>query len=90
MCKYKPSLTRIETSYNPCCLNLGPFPSMVGGARDLAQKRKLIEASEFQSKGYILSRFPEYVEMFQPNCHFSELQIQKIMVPMVTRVPFYF
>ena len=43
--------------------DLGPFPSTVGGARDLVQQRKLIETSEFQSKGYILSCFPEYVEM---------------------------
>ena len=24
------------------------------------------------------------------NCHFPELQIQRVMVPMVTRIPFYF
>ena len=26
--------------------------------------------------------------MIKPNCHFSELQIQKVMVPLVTKVPF--
>ena len=29
-------------------------------------------------------------QLLKPNCHFSELQIQKVMVPMVTRVPFCF
>ena len=39
-------------NFTACCRDLGPFP--VGGARHLAQQRKLIETSEFQSKGYIV------------------------------------
>ena len=37
-------------------MDIGPFPSTVGGARGLAQRRKLIGRSEFQSKEYIVSR----------------------------------
>ena len=29
-------------------------------------------------------------QLLKPNCHFSELQIQKVMALMVTRVPFCF
>ena len=29
-------------------------------------------------------------QLLKPNCQFSELQIQKVMVSMVTRVPFCF
>ena len=29
-------------------------------------------------------------QLLKPNCHFSELQIQKVIVPMVTIVPFCF
>ena len=30
------------------------------------------------------------ISMIKLNCHFSELQVQKVMVPMVTRAPFCF
>ena len=29
-------------------------------------------------------------QLLKPNCHFSELQIQKVVVPMVTRVTILF
>ena len=44
---------KIENS-NACRRDLGPFPSTTRGARDLAQQRKLIETSEFQSKRCIV------------------------------------
>ena len=28
-------------------------------------------------------------QLLKSNCHFSELQIQKVMVPMVPRIPFF-
>ena len=41
--------------FKACCRDLGPFPSTVGGARDLTQQIKLIETSDFQYK-WILNR----------------------------------
>ena len=37
-------------NFNACRRDLGPFPSTVGGARDLTQQRKQIETSKSEYK----------------------------------------
>ena len=48
----KPGTNVKIEKFNACCRDLMSFPSTVRGAQDLAQRRKLIETSEFQSKEY--------------------------------------
>ena len=46
----------------------------------------ITDSYPFQKNSVLSERF----QLLKTNCHFSELKIQKVMVLMVTRVPFWF
>ena len=50
---------------------------------EVVNANKQLSVSKKFCSGYKIS-------MIKPNCHLSELQVQKVIVPMVTMIPFCF